>query len=322
MNSIERHVLRQCAFQNFDRDADSKLGHAYLLISEDGISRAAFLSLAAKRAFCKNICGECEVCRAIDEGTYPDVYFLNGAEMKVRDMTAMTENAAVKPVVGEKKIYLIDNAGKLSPQAQNKLLKTYEEPPYYVTVILAAADENGLLNTIKSRAKKIYLENLSAAQTAEILIDEGADKTQAEIAAAVSAGNLERAEQFLLKEGYAALYDRCFEMFAGLNSSSSIVDYLYSELFTKENILITLDFMEIILCDVMKIASKSGAVLQNSGREYDLRLIAEKFTAQSAAMSLYAVNEGRKKLNFNINSASCAEGILFDILEARYKWQQ
>ena len=154
-----------------------------------------------------------------------------------------------------------------------------------------------------------------------VLVNNGVGEREAKVAAAVSAGSLDKAEKFLSSENYANLYDSCFRMFSTLNSSSQIVDWLYSETFSKDNILMTLDFMEIILSDVMIIKSGSDSPLKNSGRDFDLREIANKFNAQSAAMSLYAINEGRKRLNFNVSSVSVAEKILFDILEARYKWQ-
>ena len=319
--NLGAYLKKRNAFVTFSADADRGLSHAYLFISEDATVRTEFLSLLAKRIFCRTACGECRTCRLIEEGNYLDVAFFNGAEMKVKDVNELTESALIKPVEGDKKVYLIDNADKLSAQAQNKLLKTYEEPPAYLTIILAAADENGILPTIKSRAKKLYFDSLTADETVEILTDEGVGEREARVAAAVSSGSLDKAEKYLSNADYANLYDNCFRMFLSLNASSQIADWLYSDTFGKDNILMTLDFMEIILSDVMIIQSGSNSPLKNSGRDFDLREIASKFNAQSAAMSLYAINEGRKRLNFNVSSVSVAEKILFDILEARYKWQ-
>lgn len=321
MSALTPLVMKRNAFKTFAHDADNGLGHAYLFLSEDGLVREEFLLLAAKRVFCKRICGVCPSCLNIDGGSHYDVKSHDGGKLKVKDINELTESAAVKPVSGDRKLYLIDNADRLSAQAQNKLLKTYEEPPSFVTVILAASDENGLLPTIRSRAKKLCFDSLTAREIIACLVADGYGETEAGIAAAVGAGSLERAEAFLSDDVHASLYDGCFELLLSLDSSARIAEYLYGNLFTKENILMTLDFMEIILCDVMKLAGGSGAPLQTAGREFDTALIAGRFNAQSAAMALYAVNEGRKKLNFNINSASVAEGILFDILEARYKWQ-
>ena len=321
MTDIIPLLKKRNAYKTFATDVDKGLSHAYLFISDDASVRAEFLNLMAKRIFCKTACGECRMCRLIDEENYLDVSFFSGENMKVKDVNELTESALIKPVEGDKKIYLINNADKLTPQAQNKLLKTYEEPPAYLTIILAASDENGILPTIRSRAKKLYFDALTADEIVSCLIDDGIDERQAKVAAAVSAGSLDKANNFLSNENYANLYDSCFALFSTLDASSQIVDWLYGETFSKDNILMTLDFMEIILSDVMIINAGSDAPLKNSGRDFDLREIAKKFNAQSASMSLYAINEGRKRLNFNVGVASVAEKILFDILEARYKWQ-
>lgn len=317
--NLEPLVKKLDAYKLFCKDVDAGLNHAYLVTGGDEETRETFLRLAARRIFCPTACGICADCVAIDGGNFFDVYFYNGAEMKVKDVNALTENAAVKPS-RDRKLYLINNANALNAQSQNKLLKTYEEPPSYVTIILAAANGNGLLPTIKSRAKSLFLNDFSTKDIADALVEAGADRRAAAIYAAAG-GSPSRAEAFLGDEKFVALYDGAIELLLGLNSSAQIADYLYGELFTKENILMTLDFMEIILSDVLAITSSSGAPLKNVGREFDMKLIAQKFNSQSAAMAVYAVNEGRKKLKFNLSPTASAEGVLFDILEARYKWQ-
>ncbi|MBR1747256.1 MAG: hypothetical protein IJ735_03475 [Clostridia bacterium] len=318
---LTQAIKRRSAYRTFAADCDGGLGHAYLVYCEDDVVRSVFLTLAAQRIFCKNACGECDVCRAIEEKNYLDVKYFDGADMKVPDVDALTESASVRPVMGDYKVYLINNADKLSPQAQNKLLKTYEEPPKYVVILLGATNENGLLATIKSRAKKIHLEELTPQEVVDYLVSGGADEKSARTAAAISDGKLQLADDFLTDPKISDRYDRCFGLMLDLNNSSQIVDWLYTDLFAKENILSTFDFLEIILSDVLKKTSGSTAPFKNVGRDFDLTEIAKKFSPQSASASLYALNEGRKKLYYNVGALSVAEGVLFDMLEARYKWQ-
>lgn len=314
-------VKSRPAYRTFASDCDGNLGHAYLVYCEDEAVRKEFLTLAAQRIFCKKACGDCDVCRAIEQKNYLDVRFFDGAEMKISDVNDLTENASIKPVVGEKKVYLIDNADKLTPQAQNKLLKTYEEPPEYLVILLGASNENGILTTIRSRAKKLFFEGLSAQEVVDYLLQEGADEKSAKTAAAVAGGDLKRADDFLSDPKISDQYERCFSLMLDLNNSSQVADWLYTDLFAKENIGLTFDFLEIILSDALKKTSGSNLPYQNVGRDFDLAEIAKKFSSQSAAASLYAINEGRKKLYFNVGALSVAEGVLFDVLEARYKWQ-
>lgn len=317
---LTRAVKSRSAYKTFSADCESRPGHAYLLLCEDSAVRSAFLTIAAQRIFCKTACGDCQTCLSIENRNYLDVNYYDGKEMKIADVNELTESASVKPVAGEYKVYLIDNADKLTPQAQNKLLKTYEEPPQYVVILLGASGDAGILPTIKSRAKKLFFESLTAQEVVEYLVAEGAEKKAAETAAAVADGDLQKADDFLNDPKVAELYDKCFSLMLDLNNSSQIVDWLYTDLFNKDNIALTFDFLESILSDVMKKSSGSDAPLKNAGRLFDLNEIAKKFSPQSASASLYAINEGRKKLYFNVGALSVAEGVLFDVLEARYKW--
>lgn len=320
MNALDSLIKKRSAYKNFSSDADGKLNHAYLFICEDGVIRERLLTLCAKKIFCPSECGVCLSCKGIEEETYLDVAFFDGAKTKVSDVSAMTEAAMVKPVEGNKKLFIVDNADKLSAQAQNKLLKTYEEPPAYLTIILAAASENGILPTIKSRAKKLYFDGLTAKEAADYLVGEGADRRKAEIAAAIGDGNLEKAE-FCLDSDNLSLYDSCFDLMSSLDSSAQIPEYVLSGLFSKDNVSTMFDIMEIILSDVLKLTTQSGLPLLNDGREYDVRNISKKYNAQSAAAALSAINEGRKMLNANVSATSCAEYVTFNILEARYRWR-
>lgn len=321
MIDAESAVLNKECFRTFASDADGNLAHAYLLFSDDAFFRKIFLKAAAKRIFSKNVHSENEICQGIEDGSYPDVVFFDGAEMKVKETAALIEKAGMQPLYGDRKVFCIDNADKLNAQSQNKLLKTYEEPPSYLTVIMASSNESGILQTIKSRAKKLYADGFTAAESTELLISEGFPRRQAVVAASLGDGNMEKATSFLSDEKYAELYDACFEMLLSLENSSMIVDYLYGELFTKDNVTVTFDILESVFSDVLKVVCDKTLPLSNSGREYDVKQIAAKYNPQSAQEALFALNEGRKKLNFNVSSVRSAEGVLFDILEARYKWQ-
>jgi hypothetical protein len=79
--------------------------------------------------------------------------------------------------------------------------------------------------------------------------------------------------------------------------------------------------MEIILSDVLILSSKAEIGLKIINRDFDLETIAEGFSAAGAAMAILAINEARTRLYYNINAVSVTERLLFDILEARYKWQ-
>lgn len=76
-------------------------------------------------------------------------------------MREMQEKVYQKPIVSDKKVFIIDQVEKMTEEAQNSLLKTLEEPPEYMVIILITSNENKLLNTVKSRCIRINFTGLS-----------------------------------------------------------------------------------------------------------------------------------------------------------------
>lgn len=317
-------IKKTAAYQSLMRDlSGAGLNHAYLTVSEDGEARKDLFIQIALNVFCPSSCGQCPACKQILSGNHLNARFVDGrSKLKVKDMENIVDDIGIMPVNDSRKLYFIDNAQLLDPRVQNKFLKTYEEPPSYATVFLGASNEAGLLSTVKSRAKTLYIEPYGSSDIFASITALGYSAEIAELAAAYSMGNLEKALRFSSDEKYKTLYEQTFVVLASIKNSSQVADYLFNDIFSKENISVTLDFLEIFITDILKIST--GGVLKKYtvNKDYDLNRLAKGFTPAGAAMALSAINEGRKKLAFNVNSVSVAEKILFDILEARYKWQQ
>ena len=90
-------------------------------------------------------------------GVIEEFKILDGKEMKVQDVRNAFSSVYEKPLIIEKRIYIINNFEYLNNSSQNALLKILEEPPFYVTIILTSKTLNGILDTIKSRCQKTYL---------------------------------------------------------------------------------------------------------------------------------------------------------------------
>lgn len=331
-------VKKNSGYKIFEQDVkNGNVSHAYIVYSEDSELRKTFCKLCCIQLLCPTACGECNTCRQILEGNYVEISNFDGKDLKVSGNNAnssflddLIEQIDIKPIVGDKKIIIIDNFNLASATVQNKLLKTLEEPPSYLTFLLSAAQENGVLTTIKSRCKKIYLESLLSEDIVNELVSDGTDRTTAETAAAIAMGNYSKALAFTLDEDYNEAYNETFEMLLKLQRSSQITKILYEKvldeetktLFDKDTIEHTFDFMELILLDVLKITSNSSIPLNIVNRTADLEAIAVNYTTTSAAMSILAINEGRKKLKSNQTAQVVATNVLMNILEARYKWRK
>ena len=100
----------------------------------------------------------CKSCLMFEDKNHPDFYELNKGpqeSIKIDDIRLMQTKIFEKPIISNKKVYIINNAEKMTIEAQNCLLKTIEEPPEFVTIILVVNNENSILVTIKSRCTKV-----------------------------------------------------------------------------------------------------------------------------------------------------------------------
>ena len=111
------------------------------------------------------LCGTCKSCLEFINSNNPDYYEINLQEdentIKIEAIRQMQKKVQELPIVSDRKVYIIDDSELMTKEAQNCLLKTLEEPPEFVTIILIVSNENLILNTIKSRCLKIYFNDIS-----------------------------------------------------------------------------------------------------------------------------------------------------------------
>ncbi|KAL1037569.1 DNA polymerase III subunit gamma/tau [Haemophilus influenzae] len=149
---------------------DNRLHHAYIFSGTRGVGKTSIARLFAKGLNCVHgvtatPCGECENCKAIEQGNFIDLIEIDAASRtKVEDTRELLDNVQYKPVVGRFKVYLIDEVHMLSRHSFNALLKTLEEPPEYVKFLLATTDPQKLPVTILSRCLQFHLKALDETQ--------------------------------------------------------------------------------------------------------------------------------------------------------------
>ena len=164
------------AFQLVQRDKrQGRLSHAYLLFCPDGEFLGEYLKIFAKEIMCESApqCDVCRTCNLIDAKAHPDVLFFpkgDGAVLS-SDVNTIIEETFLKPIEGQKKVFVIENAQTMNASAQNKLLKTLEEPPENVHILLGSTNEFALLSTIKSRVRKLEIPFFNKDQLKNALKD-------------------------------------------------------------------------------------------------------------------------------------------------------
>ena len=140
--------------------AAGRIGHAYLFTGTRGTGKTTCAKIFAKAVNCLDTtspdpCGECAVCKGIDEGTVLDVSEIDAASNNsVDDIRDLRDETAYLPAMCRYKVYIIDEVHMLSTSAFNALLKTMEEPPEHVIFILATTEVQKVPATILSRCQR------------------------------------------------------------------------------------------------------------------------------------------------------------------------
>ena len=224
--TFEKVLRASRAYGLIHNDFSSGLGHAYMVVSPDDEIVDEFFTLVAASVYCQNgnACLECSECRKVLHNNHPDIYhvFPTKDKIKVDDIEQMLDTVPVKPLSGHK-IYFIHRADQINSQAQNKLLKTLEEPPKDVTIFLGVANEASVLDTIKSRARGVAMDVFDEDVVYNALISLGIDENTCAVAAACSEGQLGKARKIALSPKYADLYKCAIYVLTNLARSSDVV---------------------------------------------------------------------------------------------------
>jgi DNA polymerase-3 subunit delta' len=307
----------------FSKDLETdRMSHAYIVSGEDTYTRNILMNLIAKMLFCKQKgCNKCKVCLQIDEFTHPDfkVYNTDG-KISVKDIETLIEDTYVKSWEGSKKLYFIDNADSLNPLKQNKLLKIFEEPPADVMIFMFTSDEASLLQTILSRAKKLYLPRFSTNSILLELINEGVSKDVAESCAVFSDGRFDKAFKFSKEEDYTNIYEESFDMLLTCSSTKQMINMVDSRLFERENIELTFEFFEIIFRDVLEYVSKGDNFI-TLNRIDDIKKLATGFEYSPGAVAkcIFLIADAKQLINVNVTALALAEKLIYNILEEKHK---
>jgi len=248
--------------------------HAYVFLGTEGIGKFLFAKEFAYKWLCTSDdirpCGKCKSCIQFKGGNNTDFNVIEPEKdsIKINQIRELIKKTYEKPLESNKKVYIINDADKMTIPAQNALLKVLEEPPKYVMIILVGENEHLFLNTIKSRCIKVNFQKLENIELKKYIQENNKsfDERFLDIYQG-SIGNIERLEG--KEEGYLELEDliknsRRINKITFVKSCSKIV--------TKDNINEMLEYINILLFRFGKIELKyldAIKYVSNASKQYE-----------------------------------------------------
>lgn len=190
--------------------ANNKSVHSYIISGQKGAGKLTFAKAFSAALLCENQgCFSCSDCKRVLSLQHPDVHLVESDKktISVDLIRELLEEVPISPYEGKKKIYIIRNFGTATPQAQNALLKTLEEPPENVIFLLLCSQAEQLLITIRSRCREIKLGNANAdiiLKQLEILFPDNPNNLKS---AKECDGNIGQAIELVSSEEYWELYN-------------------------------------------------------------------------------------------------------------------
>ncbi len=270
------------------------ISHSYLFLGTGGIGKKLIAKEFAKRILCtsnNNNCTGCKSCIEFDTENNPDFLIIepDGNSIKIEQIREFQRKVSEKPVISQRKVYIINDSDKMTVEAQNCLLKTLEEPPEFVTIILIGTNENNFLSTIKSRCMILHFEKIKEDEILKYLETNYNVKINSKIMIDAFQGSIGKAIEIKDKQEQ---YEKIENLIYGLEKMDIVdfvnkADFIYSN---KDDKIDILDYMEVILIDISKKIDKY-------------------------AQTIEIIEQTKKKLQVNANYDMSIDDMLFKIWE-------
>lgn len=173
---------------------NDKVSHAYLFVGPQGSGRKELALTFAKALFCTNMlddcCDQCLECRKVDHHNHPDLHIIkpDGASIKIDQIRDLQREFAYRTGSNSRKVYIMEQADKMTVQAANSLLKFLEEPLSPVVAILITENGQAMLPTIQSRAQWISFTPMDPLLMLQVLVQEGHAQALARCAVHLASG--------------------------------------------------------------------------------------------------------------------------------------
>ena len=301
-----------------------RLSHAYLLHGAKGTGKHDISILIAKSIFCKNRqgaepCHTCKDCHRIETGNHPDVHQIipDGMSIKKDQIEHLQREFSYTGLESNRKVYIIEDADKMTTNASNRLLKFLEEPSKLTTAMLLTENSKSILPTIISRCQVLPLQPLNPTNLINQLQNEGISESNAKLLASLT-NNYSEALDLSKDEWFANARSLVVQLTQMLHAKPKesllfIHNQWMQHFGTREQLQTGLDLLIIWFKDIIyKQIDKEDSIIYIS--ELDKREQSSmKWSRQHVTNVLSEIMDAKRNLNQNINPALVMEQLTLHI---------
>lgn len=290
--------------------ASGKLSHAYLIEGGEGCGKTYFARFAAAAVLCtgdKPPCGKCPSCVKALAGSHPDLFYFSPdkkASMGVETVRDIKKSLFFMPNDGDRKVYIIDDAQKMTVQAQNALLKFIEEPPASVLFFIVADKKESLLPTVVSRTRIISLAPSDNADIRRFLMSESKKSGGEQIDEAINMaeGSPGKALKLLCRD-FSRQRQLCLDFMPVLvsTSKSDAMAFLLSMKLNRDGVKEFFTLLMTALADVMnaRFGRATRLLSRDAAAEY-AKSITDRKNAYLFDLATEAVVRAGENANINL----------------------
>lgn len=294
----------------------SAAAHSYLIVSKDAFSANEMALLFAQAILCNDMCGECANCKKVVAAAHPDLkFFPEGPKLLVEDSKKIVDESFIKPIFADKKIFIISSVDNSTEEAQNKLLKSLEEPNDGVYYILTTANIEKVLPTIRSRCNKIELPPIREDKILPLL--DGDEQTKL-LAAKLGGGYISKSVQLSKKENLKDIASLALAILGDLTSSREAIKYVRKVIDLKADFLTLIEVMNIAIEDALKIKAQKNCNITLDMYASKISEIANNLSIKCLSSLCSVLNKSVRDLSFNVNLPLVADNLVMNILEVKY----
>ena len=299
-----------------------KISHAYILNGAQGIGKKTIASVFAQAVQCEEgtaePCGKCHSCIQAESGNHPDIITVSHEKpnsIGVDEIREQVNNTIdIRPYKGPYKIYIIPQADMMTVQAQNALLKTIEEPPFYAVIILITTNQEAFLPTILSRCVQLKLKPLKDFTVKSYITEHlKVPEREAEICAAFARGNLGKAIHLASSEEFKNLYQKVMVILKNVETMdiTILLDCIREMKEQNFDIGEVLDLMQLWYRDVLMYKVTKDMNLLIFKDKYKLiNEMGQKKDYAGLEQILAAIDTARTRLDANVNMELVMELLL------------